>query len=221
MANYIIHACPKRMWYVNEYLVPSMTEQGIKPDHIQVVCDTDKKGCLETTMQIFKNLPENGSTWHLQDDIIISSKFKKETEKRRDGIVCGICTVYDHDPVVGVTDIDHIWYSFPCICIPNSVAIECAKWFYNTVIHDNNKEHQANIKAKKFDDSFFREYVETYRRDIKITNLYPNIVDHIDYLLGGSTINYGRAQDEVISMFWFEPDLTDALYEKLKKIYAS
>jgi len=35
MNHYMIHACPQRMWYVEEFLVPSMHEQDIRPDEIE------------------------------------------------------------------------------------------------------------------------------------------------------------------------------------------
>ena len=37
----MIHACNERMWYVNEYLVPSMTAQGIGKDNIIVVMNPE------------------------------------------------------------------------------------------------------------------------------------------------------------------------------------
>ena len=36
MAKYLIHASPGRMWYVTDYLIPSMVEQGIDRDNIVV-----------------------------------------------------------------------------------------------------------------------------------------------------------------------------------------
>lgn len=216
MAKYLIHAIPQRMWYVNEYLIPSMESQGIRRSDIDIVCDTEKKGCLEMFMRSCQKLPKKGYTWHLQDDVIISSRFREETEKRRSGIVCGLSTVYDHDNPPGiVTDPTKMWYSFPCIRIPNDIAHECASWFYNNVVPDqNNLEYQRMIRAKKYDDSFFRAYIENYRTDVRILNLAPNIVDHIDYLIGGMVANKGRAQSP-ISVFWYEPELTDQLAQAM------
>lgn len=216
MAKYLIHAIPQRMWYVNEYLIPSMTDQGISQDDISVVCDTEKKGCLEMFMQSCQKLPKKGYTWHLQDDVIISSRFREETEKRRSGIVCGLSTVYDHGNPPGIVkDPTKMWYSFPCIRIPNDIAHECASWFYNDVVPDkSNTEYQQMIRSKKYDDSFFRAYIENYRTDVRILNLAPNIVDHIDYLIGGMVANKGRAKNP-ISVFWYEPELTDKLFQDM------
>ena len=32
--KYMIHTCEARLWYVEEYLIPSMLKQGIKEDDI-------------------------------------------------------------------------------------------------------------------------------------------------------------------------------------------
>lgn len=214
--KYVIHACNQRMWYVNEFLVPSMLEQGILSDDIQVACDTDSVGCLENTMRIFESLPKEGDTWHLQDDVLISSKFKEVTERDFQGIVCGLSTVYDHDAPPGKVKPDKKWYSFPCIRIPNKVANECAYWFRTVASHPKGKEeYKKNIAAKKYDDSFFWDFVNQYYAKIDVFNLDPNIVDHVDYLLGGSTVNQKRAQQNVSSIMWDEPELTQKLYEAI------
>lgn len=77
----MIHTCNNRKWYVEQYLIPSMCLQGINLDHIKIWLDKDNIGCLESCMQSFASLPEDGYTWHLQDDIIICSNFKQKTEK--------------------------------------------------------------------------------------------------------------------------------------------
>lgn len=216
MAKYIIHCVPKRLWYVDEFIVPSMLKQGIERNDITIWCDTNEKGCLEMFMQSCRMLPKHGSTWHLQDDILISSKFREETEKKRRGIVCGLCTVYDHQNPPGLTDAAHKWYSFPCIKIPNDVARGCAKWFYTKVVPDySNAEYQRNIRLKKYDDSFFWDYIKKCHKNIPVTNLAPNIVEHVDYMVGGTIANYGRAQSNVSSTYWYEPELTQELMDAI------
>ena len=59
MAKYVIHACPERMWYVDNYLIPSMRGQSIH--NIDVRCDNEHIGCLESCMQIFKSMDGDGS----------------------------------------------------------------------------------------------------------------------------------------------------------------
>lgn len=216
MAKYIIHACKPRMDYVNDYIVPSMLKQGIAESDITVDCDSDERGCLEHTMRIFRNMPDHGDTWHLQDDILISSNFREVTERDYKGIVCGFASQYDHDPVCGETNFEHAWWSFPCIRIPNRTALKCGEYFFNVVMKSRKPHHKKFIRAKKFDDSLFKEYVRIFEPNIKVTNLNPNIVDHVDYLIGGTIVNNGRALSNVSSVFWDEPELTEALYEDIK-----
>ena len=39
----MIHCCPKRIWYVEEYLIPSMLRQGIDRENI-IVWKNNKNG---------------------------------------------------------------------------------------------------------------------------------------------------------------------------------
>ena len=44
----IIHACEKRMWYVNNFIIPQLNEQGIKNKDILVWNDKLEVGCLDS-----------------------------------------------------------------------------------------------------------------------------------------------------------------------------
>ena len=52
--RYLIHACPQRLWYVNDYLIPSMLLQGVKRDDIEVWNDADGRGNLTSCMESFR-----------------------------------------------------------------------------------------------------------------------------------------------------------------------
>lgn len=215
MPKYMIHTCEKREWYVNNYLLPSMLEQGIDRDDIIIWLDKGW-GNLISCMKSFKSLPENDYTWHLQDDIIISSEFKKTTEKYNDfdGLVCGICTEYDLD-VRGhnnleIPTFDELWWSFLCMKIPNKIAHECVEYFESG--QDLSCEEWK--KKNKGDDSVFRRYIQVYYPTMKHINLEPNIVDHIDYLLGGSLINGARLKG-IRAKYFREQNLVTELERKL------
>ena len=45
--KYMIHCCPKRMWYVEEYLIPSMLRQGIDRDSI-IIWNDNKGGEIKS-----------------------------------------------------------------------------------------------------------------------------------------------------------------------------
>jgi len=215
MAKYIIHACNQRMDYVMNRLVPDMVSQGINKDDIVVDVDKDGVGNLEHTMRIFRAMPDHGDTWHLQDDVLISSDFKEKTEAEYTGIVCGFASNYDKNIVVGETTFEHTWYSFPCIRIPNRTALKCGEYFFNVVMKSRKKTHKDYIRLKKNDDLLFREYVRIFEPNIKVTNLSPNLVDHIDWLIGGSLVNPKRNTENCKSVFWNEPEKTEKLYHEI------
>ena len=137
MAKYMIHAYPKRMWYVEGYIVPSLIAQGIPEEDIIVWNDTAGEGTLRACMNSFLSCEGEGGTWHLQDDVAICSDFKERTEWYDSGLVCGFSSrMYDgeHDYKIGAVHRKNMWFSFPCIRIPDPWARECANWVLNEII---------------------------------------------------------------------------------------
>ena len=64
MAKYLIHTYPKRIWYVNGYLIPSMIKQGIngfifQSEDVQELEIALKKAlalkCFDQSIQTAKN----------------------------------------------------------------------------------------------------------------------------------------------------------------------
>lgn len=205
MAKYLIHSYEKRQWYVEKYLIPSMVEQGIDRGDIDVFEDDGTLGCLEAFMQSCLLLEGKG-TWHLQDDVIICSQFKRWTEEYEgDRVVCGFCSRYSDRCPAGLVYPELMWYSFPCIYIPDTLAREFATWFYRETIH--NPEYRLWINKRKYEDSIFQIYLQDYYGADQVLNLAPNIVNHIDYLLGGSIVNTDRHDGLVLAKYWDEPEL--------------
>ncbi len=215
MSNYVIHACPKRLWYVEEFLVPSLKEQGI--ENIDVRCDNFKRGNLLYCMDIFGRMTGDGGSWHIQDDVVICRDFAQRTAKYdgKNEIVCGFA--WDKDP--NIDKIDHVqqsdmWYSFPCIYIPNYIAKECSEWFFNKGRYDG-RYLSFSVKGQ-FDDYFFQKYLMEYYPELPVLHIKPSLVDHIDYLIGGTTVE-AIGRDEVSRAKWFDdPDLVNQLKERLK-----
>lgn len=56
--------------------------------------------------------------------------------------------------------------------------------------------------ANNYDDFFFINYLADRRRDIYTFNIKPNLVDHIDYLIGGTS--GVKERDKIVTGFWFE-----------------
>lgn len=218
--KYMIHACPDRMWYVNDYLIPSMVKQGIPEKDIKVWNDYDHKGNLFSCMDAFGECGKSeGSTWHLQDDVIISRDFYKRTRKTNPKfVVCGYCGIdIGPDPAkIGKVPNYEMWWSFQCIHIPNKFAGECSKWFYEDAMYRDRHGIQGKIREGKNDDWFWKKYIRDCHPYADIINLKPNLVDHIDYLLGGSIINEERTRKHRAAYF-NDKDLIATLELKLKK----
>lgn len=219
MSKFIIHACKDRLWYVQDYLYPSMLEQSINETEISIQVDNENKGNLLSCMNIFKSLKGlNEDTWHLQDDIVISGKFKQYTDNLKSfkGIICGFCSKYDNFPP-GLSKPDKMWYSFPCIRIPDNIAYECSEWFYSKAVY--NDDYRLYIRVKKYDDLLFSHFLADNYADVDILKTLPNIVNHIDYLIGGSTVNKERGREPVLAKYWNEDGIIKELGEALKNMY--
>lgn len=186
MVKVMIHACEPRMWYVNEFLLPSLKEQGC--EDIRVICDTDHVGNVEACMRCFAAVKGEEHTWHLQDDVVLAEDFKERAElyESFNGIVCGIKTRYDagkqDNDGTPRTDKDQMWLSFPCIRIPDILARGCAHT-YNTQPADFFQWKQRG----RGDDMVFRKYIKKCCPSAPYINAIPNMVDHIDYLIGNTT----------------------------------
>lgn len=216
MAKYLIHAIPKRLWYVENYLKPSMLKQGIKEEDITLYVDANKEGNLRACMTAFKLVDETAEgTWHLQDDVAICNNFKIITEAVDFGLVCGFSTeLYDGPGRIGAVSVQDMWFSFPCIRIPNKYAVECADWVVNDII--GNPVYRDYWKNGKNDDWAFRSYLRTFHKDDKALNIAPNIVDHVDYLIGGTSSGNER-QNICRAQYWEDEDVIERLKRALAK----
>lgn len=215
ISKYMIHAMPKRMWYVNDYLIPSMVAQGISRENIQVYNDEKKDGNLRAWINSTELLQDdNEGTWHLQDDVIISHNFKEVTELLDYGIVCGFKSMYDGENPFGPVVFSQSWFSFLCIRIPNKIAKECAEWIDTYMI--GNPVYRDYWKDGVNDDWMFRQFINTKYPHILAINLKPNIVDHIDYLIGG-TVNSNKRTTQIRAKYWEDEQLVHELASRLKE----
>ncbi len=218
--TYMIHTFPDRRWYVDGYLVPSMIKQGIHIANIKIWDDVERKGNLFSCMDSFAECGRHpGSTWHLQDDVLICKDFYKRTkDANEDSVICGFCGVeIGPDPKkVGKVQNFEMWWSFQCIHIPNKYAGECSKWFYEEAMYMNRHNIQERIEGGKSDDWFWKRFIREHHPYTEIINLAPNLVEHVDYLLGGSAINKKRTR--LHTSAWFEDkDLVDELKVALER----
>lgn len=218
MSKYRIHTYPGRLWYVNDFMIPSMLEQGINKADISIYNDEAGDGNLESCMNSFANTigGKNDFMWYLQDDILISSDFKEKTEQLDNDkdvpeIICAYGFRKRKPP--RVQDKKEMWLSMQCVRLPNYIANGCSKWYYEFVQY--NTQYRKRVKGKKSDDVILYHYVQQFYSG-KILNLIPNLVDHIDTLIGGSVINKQRTSESV-SIYWNEPELREKLKDDLRK----
>lgn len=217
MANYMIHTYPKRLWFVEDYIIPSMLEQGISRDNIRIHNDIDGEGNLRACMHSFMEVDDNDEgTWHIQDDVCICKDFKERTEWYDNGVVCGFSSaLYDGPGKVGAVRLDKMWFSFPCIRIPNQYARECSDWVFNYII--GNPIYKMYWQSGKNDDWAFRAYLGNYHKEDAVLNIAPNLVDHVDYLLGGGSGGLRKKEDaeKCRAQYWKDYDVVQALEKKL------
>lgn len=212
--RYMIHTYPKRMWYVETYLIPSMLEQGIEESQITVYNDEKGEGNLKACMNAFALCKGDGGTWHLQDDVCICKDFKERTEQHDSGIVCGFSSkMYDGEGHTGRVDHGHMWFSFPCIRIPNEWARACSEWVMQYMI--GNPVYEKFWKNGVNDDWMFRTYLKEFHPDCTALNITPNLVDHVDYLLGGGTGKVKR-KEPCRAQYWVDNDVVERLEESIK-----
>lgn len=185
-ATYMIHTNSDRMWYVNDYLIPSMLEQGIDKESIIVLQDS----FMDSMRWIVKHQYYLDGIWHLKDNVVIGSKFKEITNEENDGIVCGFCN-FETDKgnvnVMGLAPISYSWESTECIRIPNRYVYRCVDWFEGS----NSKD----------DDFTWRRFMNTKFPSVNAYNYPINIVDNVGYLLGGELpkVAYRFSEPEIVS----------------------
>ena len=213
--KYVIHSVQSRKWYVDRYLIPSMIKQGIDKEDITIMNDDKGIGNLEACIRRFEVLPDNNEgTWHLQDDIVICEDFKERSEEITAPIICGFSSVYDAEPF-GLVTPDRMWYSFPCIYIPNKIAKEFVRWFRGYVAY--SPKYSTYVKHNKFDDFLFKEFLMEKHPDLTVKNKAPNLVNHIDFLLGGSICNRIRQESRVVSRYWQNDRIITDVAEWIKE----
>ena len=214
MDKILIHACPKRMWYVEGFLIPSLKRQGL--NDIEVACDTEGKGnlamCIETFAECGKH---DGDTWHLQDDVLACRDFAERIDIEEDVVVCGFChTLFEpfNRPMPGYAPAVFMYNSFPCIRIPNRIAGEFADWYEHDARHRPN--YKTWVESGIHDDGFWHDFFEEKHGHDFVWNLVPNLVEHVDWLIGGSTINEWRGY-VCRSAYWEDEELVKELAERI------
>lgn len=218
--KFLIHACPQRIWYVEDFLLPMLSEQGAEDVHVWN--DSYMVGNLKACMDAF-SFVSGGGTWHLQDDVLPCRDFVKRCKEHDDGLVYGFCcrNFNDRLDAYGEVYVPDAWNSFQCVRIPDKYANECAEWVRSKAWETESASPELPIlyQLNKGDDTFFHEFMEVRHPEETALNLKPNLVDHIDWLVGGSSIQQWR--DYIARAEYYEDmDLIEELSERIKRYKA-
>lgn len=211
----LIHAYPKRMWYVEGFLIPSLEKQGATSEEIEVWNDTELKGNLRACMESFAAREGDGGTWHIQDDVLACRDFVERCRALDDGVCYGFCNEYftDDPQQTGRLSVEDAWHSFQCVRIPDAYARECAAW-----LEGEGRQHEHYplwISSGKMDDSVFRTFlIEKHGREM-VTNVAPNLVEHVDWIMGGSVLHPWRGYI-ARAYHWDDDELVRELKEAVK-----
>ena len=209
----LIHACPKRMWYVEGFLVPELERQGA--DSVEIWNDKDGKGNLKACLESFASRAGEGGTWHIQDDIILCRDFVERCREHDEGVVYGFCCEqFTDDPLqTGRVSVEDAWHSFQCVRIPDAYARECVEWFNG--IGQTSGMYPLWISSGKMDDDVFRTFLIDRHGTEMVENLKPCLVDHVDWIVGGSILHPWRGYIARAN-YWDDEDLVEELKKAVK-----
>ncbi len=226
-STYMVHVCNDRLWYVKNFLLPSMIAQGIDPHSILVYQDKNGIGNLRSFIDSCNRLCHNqsvgSSVWHLQDDVCVCSDFAERTfllDSWSDDneIICGFSCAYDNAPVAGRFKVyeEKMWFSFPCIRLPMNITRDFTRWA-NVNLWQSQHFKEAVLR-NKYDDLIFREWLIDSHWDCDVLNLAPNLVNHIDDIIGGSVCNKQRDKEQnTRSIFWDDDKLIEDLEKRINE----
>ena len=212
----LIHACPKRMWYVEGFLVPALRAQGA--ENIEIWNDVEGRGNLLSCMDSFRGREGDGGTWHIQDDVLLCRDFVARCKKNDEGVVSGFCCEAFGDDLLswGRVDASDLWHSFQCVRIPDAYARECAEWFFSGAWRELGSAELFRCAARgEGDDTFFYEFVNCRHGGEPVNNIAPNLVEHVDWIVGGSVLHSWRGY-LARAAYWDDDKLIAELKEQVR-----
>lgn len=209
--NIMIHVCKEREWFVGGHLIPAIKEQASgKGINVRCYVDSERMGNQKAFLHSAKLIAgEEGDTWHLQDDVWPSGDFFETISAYKDipGIICGFGTrTACRGKSPGWTTACGMYTSFQCIRIPNRMLTGLRQYVFT--------RYGKEVATDKWDDALFAEYLLRKAPYYPVLNLAPSIVEHVDYIIGGSVINKQRKYRP--TAIEFDQTATEQLIERLR-----
>lgn len=217
----LIHACPQRMWYVEKILMPMLKVQGA--EDVGIWCDTERRGNLTACMDSFAARTGTGGTWHLQDDVLPCRDFVQRCSELDEGVVYGFtCGAFgDSLQQTGRVYAPDVWHSFQCVRIPDAYARECAEWYASGEWRKAGDPDLFALQDLNLgDDSFFRTFLQIRHGREQFTNAAPNLVEHVDWLVGGSVLSPWRGF-LARSALWDDHGELEALKHEIRRLHGA
>ena len=182
----LIHASRQRIKYIG-FLQKCLPKSKVIMDF--------GLGNIMAYMYSLHKLSAEGNTWHLEDDVLPDRRIEQWMDELedREGIICGFGTTEKY----GEVSPEDMWYSFPCIRIPNDYARDFLQWLK----HSGDEDVERRMEIGKGIDFLFRKYV--LQHPIPIYHHNPCMVEHIDDYIGGSLLN---KRDKPIKAICFEDE---------------
>ena len=157
-------------------------------------------------------------TSYIQDDVLVCRDFVKRCEGITSKVAYGFANEKFTDVVSNVGDVHAVdsWHSFQCVKIPDAYAREFAEWITGGAWKEVNS-HELGIlfDGNCGDDTFFHEFMLARHPADIVTNVVPNLVEHVDFLVGGSIINKARCFWPR-AHYWDDEELVNELKAKVK-----
>lgn len=112
--------------------------------------------------------------------------------------------------VADYTAIANVWPNTQRAAKDN-LAGEFVDWIVGS---QHRPEINKLVQTGKKDDTLFWIFMQENHKKMRVTNISPHLVDHVDWLIGGSMINQWR-ENIVRSCRWNDENLIIELSDKL------
>lgn len=198
MSLYVIHTSPKRIKFVNEYMVPCFKRYGV--ENIVVWNDEEMEGQLTAWTKCAVWILEQGykGAWHLEDDVVPCKRFKEISEglELENRIVQGFITenrFFDFKGKTGIVPVHDLPYGMQCMYIPELYTLGFV-YFMKRFVEKGLYRKGQYERGTLYSDDVLRGLLRRECKKDFVNCLDDCMVEHIDYLIGGRSVPKGAKE---------------------------